>query len=152
MRDSKRSRQVRFQLARENLQSRVKEEDSITDVENTFKDQSLNVLRPSRLCAQVQSGDDTPFHIQACTKYIQLVFCKLFGRPRERHLACPTTTHGFCPLSFQGYVLNHSLIPPPDHLFGADTRVPNLAKRFFKNLKTTRVSFVGSAFASTHFD
>nr|GFA58144.1 hypothetical protein [Tanacetum cinerariifolium] len=23
--------------------------------------------------------------------------------------------------SFQGYVLNHSLIPPPDHLFGGDT-------------------------------
>nr|GEY19976.1 reverse transcriptase domain-containing protein [Tanacetum cinerariifolium] len=30
--------------------------------------------------------------------------------------------------------------------------VSNLAKRFFKNLKTTRASLVGSAFASTHFD
>nr|GEX59365.1 hypothetical protein [Tanacetum cinerariifolium] len=30
--------------------------------------------------------------------------------------------------------------------------IPNLAKRFFKNLQTTRASFVGSAFASTHFD
>nr|GEY89770.1 hypothetical protein [Tanacetum cinerariifolium] len=32
------------------------------------------------------------------------------------------------------------------------TGVPNLAKRFFKNLQTTRASLVGSAFASTHFD
>nr|GFB07804.1 hypothetical protein [Tanacetum cinerariifolium] len=28
--------------------------------------------------------------------------------------------HGFLLLSFQGYVLNHGLIPPPDDLFGAD--------------------------------
>nr|GEX38251.1 hypothetical protein [Tanacetum cinerariifolium] len=76
---------------------------------------------PSRLCAQAQSGDDTPFHKQACMEYIQLVFCKLFEKPRERHLACPTKMHGFRLLSFQGYVLNHGLIPPPDHLFGGDT-------------------------------
>nr|GEV58320.1 reverse transcriptase domain-containing protein [Tanacetum cinerariifolium] len=32
------------------------------------------------------------------------------------------------------------------------SRVPNLSKRFLRNLQTTRASFVGSAFASTHFD
>nr|GEY10691.1 hypothetical protein [Tanacetum cinerariifolium] len=32
------------------------------------------------------------------------------------------------------------------------TGVPNLAKRDFKNLKTTRASLVGSAFALTYFD
>nr|GEX72025.1 hypothetical protein [Tanacetum cinerariifolium] len=83
-----------------------------------FEDQSLHVLRPIRLCAQAQSGDDTPFHKQAFTEYTQLVFCKLFGKPSERHLAYPTRMHGFHLLSFQGYVLNHGLIPPPDHLFG----------------------------------
>nr|GEX42208.1 hypothetical protein [Tanacetum cinerariifolium] len=45
--------------------------------------------------------------------------------PRERHLACPTKMHGFLLLSFQGYVLNHSLIPPPDHLFRGDTGLLN---------------------------
>nr|GEW43977.1 hypothetical protein [Tanacetum cinerariifolium] len=34
----------------------------------------------------------------------------------------------------------------------ASRGVPNLAKRDFKNLQTTRASLVGSAFASTHFD
>nr|GEW45777.1 hypothetical protein [Tanacetum cinerariifolium] len=86
-----------------------------------FEDQSLHVLRPSRLCAQAQSGDDTPFHKQAYMEYTQLVFCKLFERPKERHIACLTRMHGFHPLSFQGYVLNHGLTPPPDHLFGGDT-------------------------------
>nr|GEY64487.1 hypothetical protein [Tanacetum cinerariifolium] len=80
---------------------------------------------PSRLCAQAQSKDDMPFHKQACTEYTQLVFYKLFGRPRERHLACPIRMHGFRPLSFQGFVLNHGLIPPPDHLFGGDTGLRN---------------------------
>nr|GFB31559.1 reverse transcriptase domain-containing protein [Tanacetum cinerariifolium] len=32
------------------------------------------------------------------------------------------------------------------------TRVPSLAKIFFKNLQTTQASLVGSTFASTHFD
>nr|GEZ95624.1 hypothetical protein [Tanacetum cinerariifolium] len=50
----------------------------------------------------------------------------IFGRPRESHLACPTRMHGSRPLSFQGYVLNHGLIPPPDHLFGGDTGLLNV--------------------------
>nr|GEW07387.1 hypothetical protein [Tanacetum cinerariifolium] len=58
-----------------------------------FKDQSLHVSGPSRLCAQAQSGDDTPFHKQAYTEYTRWVFCKLFGRPIKRHLACPTRMH-----------------------------------------------------------
>nr|GEX22316.1 hypothetical protein [Tanacetum cinerariifolium] len=86
-----------------------------------FKDQSLHVSRPSKLCAQAQSGDDMPFHKQAYMEYTRWVFCKLFGRPRERHLACLTRMHGFRPLFFQGFVLNHGLIPLPDHLFGGDT-------------------------------
>nr|GEV88609.1 hypothetical protein [Tanacetum cinerariifolium] len=44
-----------------------------------FEDQSLHVLGPSRLCAQAQSGDDTPFHKQACMEYTQLVFCSIVG-------------------------------------------------------------------------
>nr|GEV18290.1 reverse transcriptase domain-containing protein [Tanacetum cinerariifolium] len=107
----------------ENLQSRVKEEDSITDVENTFEDQSLHVSGPSRLCVQAQSGDDMPFRKQACTEYTRWVFCKVFGRPRERHLACLTRMHDSRPLYFQGFVLNHDLIPPPDHLFEGPSRL-----------------------------
>nr|GEZ06927.1 hypothetical protein [Tanacetum cinerariifolium] len=91
------------------------------DCEVKFEDQSLHVLGPSRLCAYAQLGDDPPFHKQAYMEYTQLLFCMLFGRPTERHLACPTRMHGSRLLSFQGYVLNHSLIPPPDHLFGGDT-------------------------------
>nr|GFB00197.1 hypothetical protein [Tanacetum cinerariifolium] len=72
MRDSKWTRPAGFQFTRENLQSGVKEEDSITDVENTdhpqSKDQSLHVSRPSRLCAQAQSGNDMPFRKQAYMK------------------------------------------------------------------------------------
>nr|GFB82169.1 hypothetical protein [Tanacetum cinerariifolium] len=37
--------------------------------------------------------DDMPFRKQACMEYTLWVFCKLFGRPRERHLACPTRRH-----------------------------------------------------------
>nr|GEW57138.1 hypothetical protein [Tanacetum cinerariifolium] len=89
-----------------------------------FEDQSFHVLVPSRLCAQAQSGDDMPFHKQACMEYTRWVFYKLFERPKERHLACPTRMHGFRPLLFQGYILNYGLIPLPDHLFGGDTGFP----------------------------
>nr|GEV29098.1 hypothetical protein [Tanacetum cinerariifolium] len=76
--DSEWSSPVGLKLARENLQSRFKEEDSITDVENAVFDlrvmkplgflfidqrsegQSLHASRPSRLCAQAQSVDDMP--------------------------------------------------------------------------------------------
>nr|GEW95734.1 hypothetical protein [Tanacetum cinerariifolium] len=64
---------------------------------------SLHASRPSRLCAQAQLGDDTPFQVRSAI-----------------------TDDG--------------------------TGVPNLVKRFFKNLQTTRALLVGSAFASTHFD
>nr|GEZ81022.1 hypothetical protein [Tanacetum cinerariifolium] len=56
--DSEWSRPAGLKLARENLQSRVKEEDSITDVENTSEGQSLHASRPSRLCAQAQLVKD----------------------------------------------------------------------------------------------
>ncbi|GJR63685.1 hypothetical protein Tco_1439614 [Tanacetum coccineum] len=46
----------------------------------------------------------------------------LYGRPRERHLVCPTKRHGFCPLSFQEFFLNHDLILQPAHLFGGEIR------------------------------
>nr|GEX95180.1 hypothetical protein [Tanacetum cinerariifolium] len=85
-----------------------------------FEDQSFHVSGPNRLCAAAQSGDDTPFHKQACTEYTKLVFCKLFGRPKERHLACPTKMHGSLLLSFQGYVLIYGLTLPSDHLCGGD--------------------------------
>nr|GEU78515.1 hypothetical protein [Tanacetum cinerariifolium] len=62
MGDSEWSRPAGLKLTRENIQSRVKEEDSITDVENASKGQSLHASRPSRLCAQAQSVDDMPFH------------------------------------------------------------------------------------------
>nr|GEV87582.1 hypothetical protein [Tanacetum cinerariifolium] len=61
--DNEWSRPMGLKLARENLQSRVKEGDSITNVENASEGQSLHASRPSRLCAQVQSVDDMPFRI-----------------------------------------------------------------------------------------
>ncbi|GJW36881.1 hypothetical protein Tco_0059801 [Tanacetum coccineum] len=55
-----------LKLARENLQSRVKEEDSITNVENAVFDLGvMDSLCPSKLCAPTQPVDDMPFHIQA---------------------------------------------------------------------------------------
>nr|GEU94258.1 reverse transcriptase domain-containing protein [Tanacetum cinerariifolium] len=77
------------------------------------------------LCAQAQSGDDMLFHKQAYMEYTELVFCKLFGMPRERHRACLTRMHDSHLLSFQGYVLNHDLILPSGHLFGGDTGLLN---------------------------
>nr|GEW35049.1 ribonuclease H-like domain-containing protein [Tanacetum cinerariifolium] len=88
MGDIKWSRPAGLKLARENLQSRVKEKDSITDVENAVFDfkvmdslsfllsegQTLHASRPSRLCAQAQSVDDMPFRKQACTEYTRWVF------------------------------------------------------------------------------
>nr|GEX35357.1 hypothetical protein [Tanacetum cinerariifolium] len=80
MGDSEWSRPASLKLAQENIQSRVKEEDSITDSENAVFDfgvmeplsflfvdqrsegQSLHASRPSRLCAQAQLVDDMPFH------------------------------------------------------------------------------------------
>nr|GEV20015.1 putative ribonuclease H-like domain-containing protein [Tanacetum cinerariifolium] len=43
-------------------------------INKLFEDQSLLVLRPSRLCAQAQLGDDMLFHKQAYMEYTQLVF------------------------------------------------------------------------------
>nr|GEV45736.1 hypothetical protein [Tanacetum cinerariifolium] len=79
MGDSKRSRPVGLQLARENLQSRVKEEDSMIDVENKSEGQSLYVSRPSRLCAQAQSEDDMPFRKQAYSGPIESEVKHLLG-------------------------------------------------------------------------
>nr|GEX70126.1 hypothetical protein [Tanacetum cinerariifolium] len=136
MGDSEWSRPTGFKLPRENLQSRVKEEDSITNVENAFEGPSLHVSRPSRLCAQARSRDDMPFRKQACTEYTRWVFYKMFRRPRERHLSCPTRMHGSRPLSFQGYVLNHGLIPSPDHLFGDDTGTAPIANSLASHMST----------------
>nr|GEZ15860.1 hypothetical protein [Tanacetum cinerariifolium] len=63
-----------LKLARENLQSRIKEEDSITNIENAVFDlglngQNLHALRPSKLCARARSVDDMPFRTRACKEY-----------------------------------------------------------------------------------
>nr|GEU38724.1 hypothetical protein [Tanacetum cinerariifolium] len=113
--DSGWSKPAGLKLALENLQSSGKKEDLITDVKNRSEGHSLHASRPSWLCAPVQLVDNMPFRKQACKEYIRWVFCKLFERPKERHLACPTKRHGSQPLSFQGFILNHGLIPPPDH-------------------------------------
>ncbi|GJY66918.1 hypothetical protein Tco_0469156 [Tanacetum coccineum] len=89
-----------FQLAREHLQSRVKEEDLITNVENAVFDlgfielnffgdhprsqgQSLHASRPNRLCARARSVDDMPFRIRACMGCSRWVYCKRRERPHE---------------------------------------------------------------------
>nr|GEW37618.1 hypothetical protein [Tanacetum cinerariifolium] len=67
--DSEWSRPAGVKLARENLQSRVKEEDSITNSEG----HNFNASRPSRLCAQAQLVDDMPFHcgpIESAVKHL----------------------------------------------------------------------------------
>nr|GEZ73569.1 hypothetical protein [Tanacetum cinerariifolium] len=56
-----------LKLARENLQSGIKEEDLIIDVENAVfdlgsKGHDCNASRPSRLCARVRLVDDMPFY------------------------------------------------------------------------------------------
>nr|GEW63922.1 hypothetical protein [Tanacetum cinerariifolium] len=77
--DSEWSRPTGLKLVRENLQSRVQEEDLIIDVENAVFDlgvmkplsflfsegQSLHASRLSRLCARARSVDDMPFRKQA---------------------------------------------------------------------------------------
>ncbi|GJQ90343.1 hypothetical protein Tco_0001482 [Tanacetum coccineum] len=105
----------------------IKEEDSITDVENAVFD--LGVMdslcrskRPSKLCARAQSEDDMPSRTLTCMEYTRWVFCKLYGRPRERHLVYPTKRHGFRPRSFQEFVSNHDWIPPTAPLFVGDMR------------------------------
>ncbi|GJT64677.1 hypothetical protein Tco_1016157 [Tanacetum coccineum] len=100
-----------LKLARENLQSRVKEEDSIIDIENAIFD--LRVM---------DSLYDMPLHIQAYTECIRWVFCKLYRRPRERHPVCPTKRHDFRLRSFQEFISNHDSIPQPAHLFVGDMR------------------------------
>ncbi|GJT28957.1 hypothetical protein Tco_0909232 [Tanacetum coccineum] len=58
-----------LKLARENLQSRVKEEDSITDVENAVFDLGvMDSLWPSKLCARAQSEDDMPSRTLTCMR------------------------------------------------------------------------------------
>ncbi|GKB89574.1 probable DNA helicase MCM8 [Tanacetum coccineum] len=65
-----------LKLARENLQSRVKEEDSITDVENAVFDLGvMDSLWPSKLCARAQSEDDMPSRTLTCMEYNRWVFC-----------------------------------------------------------------------------
>ncbi|GKF17376.1 hypothetical protein Tco_0062294 [Tanacetum coccineum] len=112
-----------LKLVRENLQSSVKEEDSITDVENAIFDLGvMDSLCPSKLCVPTQSVDDMPLHIKACMECTRWVFCKLYGRPIERHLVCPTKRHGFRLWSFQEFFSNHDWIPQLVHLFVDDTR------------------------------
>nr|GEV79889.1 hypothetical protein [Tanacetum cinerariifolium] len=65
MGDSEWSRRAGLKLARENLYYRVKEEDPITDVENTSEGQSLHASTPSRLCAQAQSVDDMTSQVRS---------------------------------------------------------------------------------------
>ncbi|GJU53110.1 hypothetical protein Tco_1226824 [Tanacetum coccineum] len=115
-----------LKLARENLQSRVKEEDSITDVENAVFD--LGVM--DSLCFLFV---DQRVFIGMITKFIKFI-----------ELNFSVITRGFdikvCML--KGLV-RVTLIAR-----GAS----NLAKRDLRNLQTTRASLVGSAFALTHFD
>nr|GEX70909.1 reverse transcriptase domain-containing protein [Tanacetum cinerariifolium] len=72
--DSEWSRPAGLKLARENLPSRVKEEDSITDVENTSEGHNYNASGPSKLCAQARSVDAMPFHTRAYMEYTRWVF------------------------------------------------------------------------------
>nr|GEV29592.1 hypothetical protein [Tanacetum cinerariifolium] len=121
MRDGKWTRPTRFEFAEENLQSGVKEEDSITDVKNTVLD--FRVMKPLSFLLE----DDKLFRKQAYMEYTQLVFCKQFGMPKEPHRACPTRMHDSILLSFQEYILNHDLTLPPVHLFGGDTGLLNVS-------------------------
>ncbi|GJY90948.1 hypothetical protein Tco_0506144 [Tanacetum coccineum] len=101
-----------LKLARENLQSRVKEEDSITDVENAIFDlgvmdslcQSLHALKPNRLCARAQSVDDMPFRTLACTECTRWVYLVSVGRPsfpEEVIQFCPEQENDFRPTFFK---------------------------------------------------
>ncbi|GKD55882.1 hypothetical protein Tco_1289269, partial [Tanacetum coccineum] len=66
--------------------------------------QSLHASRPSRLCARARSVDDMPFRTRACMGCTRWVFCKLYGRPKERHLVYPTKMHGPFKNSFQATI------------------------------------------------
>nr|GEW88151.1 reverse transcriptase domain-containing protein [Tanacetum cinerariifolium] len=137
MGDSEWSRPAGLKLTRENLQSRVKEEDSIIDIKNASEGQSLHASRPSKLCAQAQSVDDMPFRTQAYTEVI-----------RDSQTVSDTILkHELCKL----VIAKVRTVITNDDTCGGEG-VPNLAKRDFKNLKTTRASLVGNAFASTNFD
>nr|GEX91156.1 hypothetical protein [Tanacetum cinerariifolium] len=112
---------VGFEFARENLQSGVKEKDSVTDVKNTLLDfRVMKPLRPSRPCATTQWEDDKLFYKPAYMEYIQLESCKRFGMPKEHHRACLTRTHDSHILPSQEYVLNLDLTLPLGHWFRGD--------------------------------
>ncbi|GJT98032.1 reverse transcriptase domain-containing protein [Tanacetum coccineum] len=118
-----------LKLARENLQSRVKEEDSITDVENAIFDLGvMDSLWPSKLCARAQPVDDMPSRTLTYMECTRWVFCKLYGRPRERHPVYPTKRHGFRPRSFQEFFSNHDWIPQLVHLF-VDCNTPKIGSQ-----------------------
>nr|GEX19941.1 hypothetical protein [Tanacetum cinerariifolium] len=141
LRNSKRARPAGFEFDEENLQSGVKEEDSVTNVENTVLD--FRVIKPLcflRVNERVFVGlitdfiefidlnfpeGDKLFHKPAYMEYIQLEFCKRFGMPKEHHRACPTRTHNSHLLPFQEYVLNHDSTLPPGHLIGGDMGLLN---------------------------
>ncbi|GJX53560.1 hypothetical protein Tco_0281929 [Tanacetum coccineum] len=128
---------------KENLQSRVEEENTITNVENAvfdlsivyplgflfirfkefLKHQKMGMLESPRwLCALARSVDDMPSRTQAYMEYTRWVFCKLCGRPIKHHLIYPTRRHDFLPRFFQEYALNHDLTPQLAHLFVGDMR------------------------------
>nr|GEU95805.1 copia protein [Tanacetum cinerariifolium] len=90
LRNGERARTTGFEFAKENHQSGVKEEDSVTDVKNTVLDflvmKPLSIfrskfacLRASRPCAPTQQEDDKLFRKPAYMEYIQSEFCKRFG-------------------------------------------------------------------------
>ncbi|GJS65336.1 hypothetical protein Tco_0679900 [Tanacetum coccineum] len=100
---SERSTPAGLKLARENLQPRVKEEDSITDVKNAvfdlgvmdslcflFIDQRVFIGMITKLCARAQSVDGMPFRTLACMEYTRWVFCKNSFQAMIGYLNLPT--------------------------------------------------------------
>ncbi|GJS55622.1 hypothetical protein Tco_0628984 [Tanacetum coccineum] len=134
---------------------RVKEEDSITDVENAVLDlgvvnplcQSLYVLRPSRPCVLTQLADDMPSRTLTCMEYTRWVFCKLCKSTKEHRAYLNKST--VLPIVFknslQAPIRNLDLLIVCGWYAVGSRCVPNRAKRAFKNLTTTLASLVGSA-------
>nr|GEY74253.1 hypothetical protein [Tanacetum cinerariifolium] len=91
--DSERARPTGFQLTRENLESRIKEQHLITNIENVVFDLVIMKLftrvEGDKLCRRL---DDMGYN--------RLRFCMRYEMPIMRLLACHSTRHGFLPPSF----------------------------------------------------
>ncbi|GJQ96187.1 hypothetical protein Tco_0007326 [Tanacetum coccineum] len=141
MGNGERSGPTGFKFTRENLQSRIKKKDSVTNVENAVLDFGVVdllcllfvnqrvlvglITKPNKLCARARSVDDMPF-APPVPRAVRNEYTRMgvvnAVKGHVRHYLMLTKRHGSRLRSFPRFFSNHGWRLPLARLFGGDTR------------------------------